>query len=640
MSVGSLLSVGTRAMAASQAALQTTGHNIANASVAGYSRQRAELSTATGQFTGGGFIGKGVDVTTVSRVHDQFLTREAATAASLAAMDGARSEQLQRLEQTFALGERGIGHAADEFLNALVDVASRPSEPTARQVVLSRAEDLASRLRAAGAHLDTLQRGIVEELGTTVTEVNGLAARIAQINGEIAKSNGSGHAPNDLLDERDRLIERMSSLVQVTTIAADDGSLNIFVAGGQRLVLGTKAEQLVVTADTYDAQRAAIGVLDAGTTRPLPAELFGGGRIAGLLRVQNDDLVAARNRLGQIAAAMAGAVNEQQALGLDLLQPAGAGAPIFAAGAPRALSASGNARDASGAFIANPQVAIADASALVASDYELRGDASGWQLVRLSDGVVRSVADGDTIDGFTLSLGSPAPAATDRFLLQPVARAANDMRRVLDRPEGIAAAAPVTATFAPANRGSASVESLRAASPSLDPTLTANVAFTSDAGDYGWQLVDGGGVIVASGSGTWTPGVPIAINGFELKLAGVPRAGDTIAVAKTAFPASNNGNAMALLALRDAGIVGGATVTDAWASALAEVGVRVQGARTGAEISSGVAVRAKAARDNGSGVNLDEEAARLIQYQQSYQAAAKILQVAQSVFDALLDATR
>jgi flagellar hook-associated protein 1 len=111
-------------------------------------------------------------------------------------------------------------------------------------------------------------------------------------------------------------------------------------------------------------------------------------------------------------------------------------------------------------------------------------------------------------------------------------------------------------------------------------------------------------------------------------------------VTKTAYPATNNGNALALVALRDAGIVDGANVTDAWASALAEVGVRVQGARTAADISAGVAADARAVRDNTSGVNLDEEAARLIQYQQSYQAAAKILQVAQSVFDALLDAAR
>lgn len=642
MGAGSLLSIGARAMSASQAALQVTGHNIANASVPGYSRQNAQMATATGQFSGSGFFGKGVDVQTVARMHDAFLTREAASAASLASMDAARSDQLQRLEQVFDTGEAGLGHAANQFLNAMVDVANRPSDASARQVVLSRAEDFASRLRSAGAELDTLQAGVRGDLVATVAEVNGLATRVAQINQQIAAMQGGGHAPNDLLDQRDQLVKELSQLVQVTTVAADDGSLNLFVGGGQRLVLGASAQPLAVIADEYDSQKAAIGIDDgSGSPRLLAGELFGGGRIAGLLRFQNDDLAAARGRLGQIAAAMAGAVNRQQSLGLDLLQPNGTGAPIFSAGAPRVLASANNARDGSGNPLAMPTLAIADAAQLQASDYELRGDGvGGWQLTRLADGMVRSVADGDTVDGFTLSMGAPAPVASDRFLLQPVARAAHDMRRTLDDVRGIAAAAPVTATLGLGNSGTASVESLHAVDPSIDPSLRAAISFSNDSGAYNWELRDAGGTLVSSGSGSWAPGAPIALNGFELRLAGVPKSGDTLAVNKTAFPASHNGNALALLALRDAGIVGGASVTDAWASALAEVGVRVQGARTAADISAGVASEASAARERVSGVNLDEEAARLIQYQQSYQAAAKILQVAQSLFDTLLDVAR
>ena len=143
----------------------------------------------------------------------------------------------------------------------------------------------------------------------------------------------------------------------------------------------------------------------------------------------------------------------------------------------------------------------------------------------------------------------------------------------------------------------------------------------------------------------------MALNGFELQLNGVPRAGDAFGVGMTPYPASNNGNALAFIALRDAAIVGrtplsgggvggGHSITDAYASVMAGIGVRVQSAGAAADISGAVAVQAESARSARSGVNLDEEAARLIQYQQSYQAAAKILQIAQSVFDALLDATR
>jgi flagellar hook-associated protein 1 len=239
------------------------------------------------------------------------------------------------------------------------------------------------------------------------------------------------------------------------------------------------------------------------------------------------------------------------------------------------------------------------------------------------------------------------PAAGDRFLLQTVSGAARDIQRVLDDPRGIAAASPVTATVNTDNTGTAGVASVRAVSTTLDPNLRAELTFTSATGDYDWALYDAGNNVVANGSATWQAGTPIGLNGFEMALSGVPASGDRFTVDKTAFPASNNGNARALVDLRDAALVGqrssggvvtqaGVTVTDAYANALADIGVRVQSSATSAKMSASAAADAQAANAASTGVNLDEEAARLIQFQQSYQAAAKMLQVAQSVFDTLL----
>jgi flagellar hook-associated protein 1 FlgK len=301
---------------------------------------------------------------------------------------------------------------------------------------------------------------------------------------------------------------------------------------------------------------------------------------------------------------------------------------------------------------------VTSPSELQASEYRLSADPSGtpgtWQLTRLSDGLVRSVADGDAVDGFTISLGSPPPAAGDRFLLQPVSRAAVDMRALLTDPRDLAAASPLSAVIAAGNTGTAAIAALSVTDPSVDPTRVATLTFTDDSGAYSWTLTDPAtGTTLASGSGTWRAGQPIpsapdpAINGFSLTLSGVPRAGDSVSVGPTAYPADNNGNALALAALRDAVLVGrvrqpdgrlggGQGVTDAYASALADVGVRVQGAASTAMISRAMADAAESARANDAGVNLDEEAARLIEFQQSYQAAAKVLQVAQQIFDALL----
>jgi flagellar hook-associated protein 1 len=223
-----LMSLGMRAMAASYAALQVTGHNIANASVQGYSRQRVELATAQGQFSGAGYFGKGSDVQTITRAHNAFLTREALTTTSLAAADQARLLQLQRLETVFPTGEQGLGYASQQFLNAFSDLANVPADASARQVVLARAEELAARFASAGTQIDQMQHLLREDLRTTANTVNQLTANIAQVNQQIAAVSGLSQPANDLMDQRDRLLAQLSDQVAITTVMADDGSVGVW----------------------------------------------------------------------------------------------------------------------------------------------------------------------------------------------------------------------------------------------------------------------------------------------------------------------------------------------------------------------------------------------------------------------------
>jgi flagellar hook-associated protein 1 len=623
MSSSPLMSIGMKAMSANYAALQVTGHNIANANVVGYSRQQAELNTALGQFTGAGFFGRGVDVQTVTRSHNAFLTREAASARSLAAMDGARAEQLRRLESVFKTGELGLGHATSEFMSAMGDLASRPGDLATRQVALARAADLASRFAEAGQSLDEVQASVGSQLRSSVSEVNGLAKSIAEVNNRIAGLKGLGQPANDLLDERDRLISRLSEHVQVTTIDAGDGTKSVFIGGGQRLVLGAQAAQLRVQQDQSDPSRFAVGIDEGTVRRQLDSGTLGAGSIAGVLRFQNEDLVQGRVLVGQLAAAIGGAVNEQQQRGMNLHQPYGsvAPAPLFAIGAPLALPGGANQRNAAGVPLGEVQLSISNPAALQASEYELAESSAGsgvWTLTRLSDGFAQTVNSGDVVDGMQIDFSANPPQSGDRFLLQPVSRAANGMARLLDDPRDLAAASPLAGA-------------------------TSRITFTSNQGDYTWEVFDSGNNLLSSGVAQWQAGQaipppPVDINGFSLTLSGVPQNGDVLTVEPTPANAvaSNNGNALALANLRDATIVGGRSATDTWANALADIGVRVQNGKTSAEISDVVAGQAELSRSAQSGVNLDEEAARLIQFQQSYQAAAKMLQVAQSLFDTLL----
>ena len=346
-----LLTLGARAMFANQAALQTIGQNIANANTVGYSRQSVVLTTSPGQYTGAGFFGKGVDVQTVVRSHNEFLTKEAATAKSTATADATRAEQLARMEKVFPTGTDGLGYAASQFLNAMVDVASRPSDPSARQVALGRAGELATRFTNAGQQLGDLQAGVVSDLKASVTVVNQLAQQIASVNDQISKTRGTGHTPNDLLDQRERLISQLGEYVAVTTLPADDDTVGVFIGGGQRLVLGSQASTLTVGTDAYDPQRAVLALKEGGIARALDENVLTGGSMTALLGFQNHDLQDARNLLGQLAAAIGTRVNDQNALGLDLSNPPGKGAAIFNVAAPRVLAAAGNARNPDGSLV-------------------------------------------------------------------------------------------------------------------------------------------------------------------------------------------------------------------------------------------------------------------------------------------------
>ncbi|WP_077035403.1 flagellar hook-associated protein FlgK [Pelomonas sp. KK5] len=655
-----ILSIGKQAMFANQAALQTIGQNIANANTPGYSRQQVILTTPQGQFTGSGYFGAGVNVQTVERAHNAFMTSEAASTKAIASMDSTRVDQMTQLQKLFATDDSSLGAAASTFFNSLIDVSNNPSDPSARQVVLSNAQNLATRFATAGQQLQDLQAGVVSDMKADVATVNQLAQQIATANAQISAAHGTGHEPNDLLDKRDQLINQLSQYVQVSTLQADDGSMGVFIGGGQRLVLGNQAQQLSVEADPYDSNRATLNIIEANGPRKLDESVLTGGSLTARLMYQNQDLQDARNMIGQLATAVSAAVNKQQGLGLDLSNPPGTGAAMFSVGPPTSLPASTNARNPDGSFSGGVQLTVTDATQLQATSYTLRGDPANpgaYLLTRGSDGQQTSVTDGSIVDGFQISFTPGPPADGDSYRLEPVANAAVGMKRQLDSINGIAAAAPVTGDVSVNNTGTASIDSLYAVNSNLNPSTQApmTVTFTGANAsnganmDYTITLADGSTL-----NGTWQAGTPIGNQpaagidlGFEMNLNGVPRAGDTITIEATKYTAANNGNAKAFLNLQNQKVVGGqvlsngttvpgATINDAYTTAMSDIGARLQGANYLSGVSTSSAQDAETARSGQAGVNLDEEAARLMQFQQGYQAAAKILQTAQILFNETL----
>jgi len=627
--MSNLLNVGVRALQANQVALQTAGNNIANVNTTGYSRQTVVLENVAGQFSGGGYYGQGVNVATIQRNYSAFLTYQATVAKSLASSDSARLEKLVQLEDIFQGGAGGVGASVSDMLNAFSDVANAPTDLTARTVVLTRANETAARFRTAAGSLEELERGTEDGIKQAVAAVNGLATRIAAVNVEIAKTQGSGHEPNDLLDQRDQLISDLNQYIQTTSIKADDGSIGVFVAGSQALVLGGTAATIQVSGDAFnDPTKTQVSIVRNGVAVQLDADALGGGELSGLTRFHNGDLAEARDLLGRMALSISTVVNDQHHLGLDLNGIAGGDfftpptIPIGMAGTANTGTA------AMGITVTNP-------IALQASQYEVlfTGPAAG-SVVRLSDG--QTTAFGAlpiAIDGLSFQVTSGGAAAGDTFRLNPYGSAATSMTTAFSSARSLAVASPVEARAGTTNTGGLSLVGIQGKTANVNLTQTVTLTFNA------------GGTFDVVGTGTgnptgvaYTSGQAISYNGWELTLKGAPLPGDTytVQIATAGFSSRNAGNADAMLALRDVALFDGAALTDGYAGLMAEVGATVQSSKLSAGVSQSIATNIEKDRAGVSGVNLDEEAAKLLQFQQAYQASAKMIQIAQSVFDSLI----
>lgn len=583
-----IYSLGTSAMLAAQAMLDTTSHNISNANTPGYSRQQVELATEGGLYTGSGFFGRGVRVATVTRATNDFLVREANINTASSAADQTRLNKLTQLEEVLPTGENGLGYAASQMLNAFVDVSNQPQDVSARQVVLSRAKEWVSRVNTAAQQIEELQSGVLSDMGSSIDQINAYTKQIASLNQDIAKYTGIGHSANDLLDQRDLLVNKLNKLVQVNTIEADDGSLSVFMSSGQLLVLSNQSETLGLVRDPTDSSKGRVALITNGTSRILDSSQIVGGALEGLLTFQDNDLTQTRANLNAFVSQFADAVNKQQSLGID--QNGAQGTPMF----------------------------------------------------------------NNTTSAIDITLGLSAPKGIAAASPYVAALGARD---------------PFTSVVQNKNKGTADISSMTMLHASLPSGVTppVTVQFYEDssfASGLRYEIYSDGASTPYWTAG-WTPGQPItdgdpdpAVDtaSFKMLLTGVPKgeelatdgvySGDSITISSTTFPANNNGNAQAMLALRDntkmITLDGGSTyasVTDTYSQMIGDLGVLVQSGKTEASISSTLETSANQTLASTSGVNLDEEASRLIQFQQAYQAAAKVLQVAQKVFETLLNTT-
>jgi len=636
-----ILRTGLSALISSQRALATTSHNIANVNKPGYSRQRVELGSNIPFFAGSAgqpmYVGTGVHVQSIARLYDDFTVQQVRGHTSNVGQAETMDRWIGQLDGVLGDGQTGLAPALDRFFAAAQDVADSPASLPARQAMLGQAGTLAARFQELDNQINSLRQGVNQTLGNAVGEINTLAQGIAKINESIVLSQGGngGTAP-DLLDQRDQMVADLARKVSVTTLEQSDGTLTVFVGNGQTLVQGYKTYGLEVTRSASDSRKLDIRFAQNSS---VVTDYLSGGEVGGLIAFQNQVLDPAQNKLGLMAVGLAQNFNDQHRLGMDF--DGQLGGDFFKTGAPfpgnpppdDVAQAAPNTNNGGTATVT---FQIADIGAVQPSDYEVFRGSSGYSVRRLSDDkVVYSGASmpGAPVDGLTLGIGGGAMSVGDRFLVQPTQQMARTFQLAVQDPRDIAAAAPIKTLAGQGNTGTAKIsagEALDAGDPNL--LATANIQFTSAT-----QYTINGGTPIA-----YTSGGNIDVNGWRVQIAGTPAAGDTFQVASNAGGVGDNRNALKLAGLqsRQTLLNGSSSVQDVQGQMVAEVGTRGGNARATLQAQTALLEHATRARDGVSGVNLDEEAANLMKYQQSYEAAAKVIQIGDSIIQSLLDAIR
>lgn len=625
--MSSILNIGVSALTASQRQLGTTGHNIANVNTEGYSRQRVEQLQRNPQFTGAGFIGQGVEVSTIERLASDFLTTQLRGAITNEAESSAfqvLSSQIDNL-----LGDGTFTQALRDFSNATQDVADDPASIPARAVLLDQAESLAARFSDLNTNLTAVAENVNGEINGAIKEINTIAGSIADLNKSIIRALGAsqGQPPNDLLDRRDTLIRDLSRITQVSTNEQRDGAVNVFIGNGLTLVQSGEAIPLSTFPKTLDGTQLEVGYEVGGTISPITDSLAG-GELGGVLKFRDSLVEPARNEIGRIAATIAQTFNEQHKQGLDL--NGNLGGEFFSLIAPQVNANPANTGSISVVLDVN------NIGNLTASDYRLEHDGSDFTLTDLQNNTTQTLSGAGpfNIDGLVITT-TGAPAAGDSYILQPTKGLSRNIGILVRDPNELALALPVRAETALTNLSDANIEVDRVLDAS-DPQLLASTQFIFNDPPTTYQ-VDGAGPLIA-----YTSGADIDINGIRLRITGAPEAGDVFTLSKNSSGAGDNGNALLLNdVLQSKTIDGGnASLQDAFGQLVSSVGSATQQARVSQDALATLRENAEAARNSLSAVNLDEEAANLIRYQQSYQAAAELISTGNQLFQSLLNAVR
>ncbi|RQR48432.1 flagellar hook-associated protein FlgK [Burkholderia sp. Bp9140] len=658
-----LMNLGVSGLNAALRGLTTTGQNISNAATPGYSVERPVYAEASGQYTSSGYMPQGVNTVTVQRQYSQYLSDQLNSAQSQGGALSTWYSLVAQLNNYVGSPTAGISTAITSYFTGLQNVANNASDPSVRQTAISNAQILGDQLKAAGQQYDALRQSVNTQLTSTVSQINTYTAQIAQLNQQISAASSQGQPPNQLMDQRDLAVSNLSSLAGVQVVRGDSG-YSVFLAGGQPLVLADKSYQLATVTSPSDPSELTVvsqgiaGANPQGPNQALPDASLSGGTLGGLLAFRSQTLDPAQAQLGALATSFAAQVNAQNALGVDLSgQPGG---NLFTVAAPAVYSNQGNTGNAS------LSVSFANASQPTTSDYTLSYDGTNYTLTDRASGAVVDQKAGPmpvSLGGLNFSFSSGSMNAGDQFTVLPTRGALNGFGLATTSGSAIAAASPVVAAASSTNIGTGKIAqgavsagyqvpttptklTYDAASKSLSgfpagTTVTiagtppTSVTITSPTDSVPYDASAGAKLTIMS---TTQPAPAGVMNGVTVTLSGAPSDGDTFTIGPYAGGTSDGSNALALSQLVTAKALGGGTttLTGAYANYVNAIGNTASQLKSSSAAQTSLVGQITTAQQSVSGVNQNEEAANLMQYQQLYQANAKVIQTAATLFQTVL----
>ncbi|HAT6936584.1 TPA: flagellar hook-associated protein FlgK [Legionella pneumophila] len=648
----SILNIAYSGLNAFQRALDVTGNNIANFKTRGYSRQSIQFTPIPSNRYAGSYIGAGVSVSSIYRNVDQFANAQVRSTLSYRTQYDAFYNQAIQIDKLLSQDGSSISVPLQTFFDSIGQLNNTPDSIATRGVVLKQSQLLAQQFNSLQIKLEEYERNSTLQVTESVKIINRITKELAEVNGKLL---GNNNIP-ELLDHRDELLKQLSGYTDLSIFDQGDGTISVGIASGDMLVAGTQQRDLLVGSGNDSIFGTKIFLSNGGNNQVDITDRLTTGMLGGLIDYEKNVLGQASQLIGQMAIGLAQTFNAQHKLGMDMNSQIGKDFFTDFNSPGQMLKRSTASADNSGTAVLS--VNISDISQVKLSDYDLIISDTGaneLRLIRKSDGTSTTLtwssspptppAGQVVIDGMTITVNDLSQLANnDRYTLTPTKGAARDFALQIKDAYEVALASPVKTTASLNNTGQGQI-----ILGSVLNTAVVNKQFRIDfISDTQYNLVN---VTDSTTTGpfAFVPNtnnviqIPDGITpSYSVVLSGIPKSGDQFTTDYNTGGFGDNRNGLILGNIQQNKIFsnGSETLFDRYGSLLAEVGGRTNQAKTSFESADILHKQALDFQDSKSGVNLDEEGANLLVFQQAYQAAGKLMEISNQIMNLLFDIMR